>query len=78
MVLHQSKIYMKCHKPKYFCVIFHFVKTSSKKKKKIFKFNYVIEIITRTIFNTDLLEFMILNFYIFIQYVFFSFDLCSA
>ena len=45
---------MKCRNSKYFQNI----------KIKIFKFNYVIEIVAHTIFNTNVLKLIIFHFYV--------------
>ena len=56
---------MKCNKPLFFCVIFRLIKYY---KIEIFNFNYVIEIITRTIFYINFFYFIITcNIYIVIR-----------
>ena len=42
-------------------MIFHPIKNY---QIKTFEFNYVIDVIARTIFNTDFFKFIILHFYI--------------
>ena len=56
-ILNQSSFYMKYGKSKYFHVTFYLLKII---KIKIFKFSYVTEIITCSIFNTNFLKFITL------------------
>ena len=57
MVLQQSKFFIKCHKSKYFCMIFHPIKYYQNQN---LNFNYVTEITTSTIFKINF--FKILHF----------------
>ena len=76
MVLSQSKFPLKCYKSKYFHVTFHLLKYY---KNQIFKlFSYIIQIITNTIFDTNLLKSIILHFHIVNASIIFSFDLWFA
>ena len=61
MALDQSNVCKKCYKSKYFRMVFHLLKYY----QKIFS-NLIMstKIITRTIFDTNFLKFIILYFYI--------------
>ena len=64
MVLDPLKFYMKCHKLKYFHIIFRLKNIT---EVNICTINYIIKIMTRTIFNINFLSFILL-FIFFIIY----------
>ena len=76
MALDQSNVCKKCYKSKYFHMVFHILKYYQKRFSNLIMST---KIITRTIFDTNFLKFIILYFYIVSTTTrFFSFDLCFA
>ena len=59
MVLNQTKFCMKCHKTRYFCIIFQQLKYQN----QIFNFNYVIEITARATFKVNFFKSITFHFY---------------
>ena len=75
MDLRQSKICTKCHKSKYFPIIFLHLNII---KIKIIKYNDINEIMRLTIFNINFFKFIVIYFYIINGPTRFCFDLRFA